>query len=373
MENNYTETEYFEKIVTLFDSVGITRDKCIEVMEQFNKKHRYTVETFYRKAFDLINYFKNMGIKENKIGSIITRFYPIFTYDLNLFNNNLKRLSDIGFSEADITKMVTLSPTILALKNKVGESFNYLQSLGYTKEETLDIIRKAPNIISHSKEYIQNRIDYYKSMGMNDEDALKVIKRAPTLIKCSNEALDNRIEELIKIGFKREELYSILRVNPAILALTNDTIMEKINYLVSIGFTKEEAIKLYSYQKTMFTIKLESIKDKIEVLKACKYTLENIRDIISKYPGITTLNGDSIKDKITFYDSLGLHNIIVREPKNLMQSLHLSKARNNYFIANGISINESNYKRLFMGEKSFTGQFKKTNKEVIDAYGLNKR
>jgi len=371
MKANYMESEYFNKLVNLFNSLGITKDKCIELLTAFNKRHRYTIETFYKKSLDLIAFLKEKGIKEDKIGSVIVRFYPIFTYDLDSFNNNINRLLSMGFTKEDINKMIVLTPTILAINDKIDDTFNFLYSLGYSKEDAMDIVRRAPGVLNHSIYYIKNRIEYYKSLGMNDEDVLKAIKRAPTLISFSNEALDGKIDNLVKIGFNRQDVYSILRVNPSILAYTEDSIMERINTLVNLGFTKEEAIKLYSYQKTLFTMRPESIQDKIKTLRECKYTFESVKSIIGKYPGVTSLNSDSIRDKISFYDSLGLHNILVREPKHLMQSLTLSKARNRYFEVNGMPIDESNYRRLFMGEKVFVKQFHKTNKEVIERYGEN--
>ncbi len=372
MKANYMESEYFDKLVIFFNSIGIAKDKCIELLTAFNKRHRYTIETFYKKSVDLVDFLRKKSIKEDKIGSVIARFYPIFTYDLDSFNRNINRLLSMGFTKEEINRMIVLTPTILAITDKVDDTVKYLYSLGYSKEDVMDMIKRAPNILNHSREYINNRIEYYKSLGMEDKDVLKVIKRAPTLIAFSNEALNKKIDNLVKIGFDREDVYSILRVNPSILAYTEESIMERINTLISLGFTKEEAIKLYSYQKTLFTSKPESIKDKIKTLRECRYTLENVKSIIGKYPGVTSLNSDSIKDKISFYDSLGLHNILVREPKHLMQSLTLSKARNSYFIVNGMPINESNYRRLFMGEKVFVKQFHKTNKEIIDEYGTNK-
>ena len=369
MKANYTESDIFDKLVRLFNKYGIDKDRCIELLETFNKRHRYTIESFYSKSVDLIDFLIEKGIKEDKIGSVMTRFYPIFTYDKDFFNKNIEHLLDFGFTKEDINKMIVLSPSILAISDKVDVSFKYLDSLGYSKEDIIDMSKKAPAILTHSVDYIERRIAYFKSKGMNDEEALRALKRAPTLISFSNKVLDEKINDLVKIGFDRQAVYSILRVNPSILCYTKESIMERINTLIDLGFTKEESIRLYSYQKTLFTTKPETIKDKIKVLRECKYSLDNVQSIVSKYPGVTGLNSDSIKDKITFYDSLGLHNIIVREPKHLMQSLTLSKARSRYFEENGMAINESNYRRLFMGEKVFAKQFHRTNQDILERYG----
>ena len=118
----------------------------------------------------------------------------------------------------------------------------------------------------------------------------------------------------------------------------------------------------------MFTTSPEGVEEKIDSIRDCEYTNSDVKSIISNYPGVTSLDKDSIKEKLTFYNGLGLHNIIVREPKHLMQSLVLSKARSDYFESIATPINESNYRRLFMGEKPFVKQFHKTNKELIDKY-----
>ena len=359
---------YYNKIVDIFNSLGVSKDKCIETITTFNKRHRYPTETLYYKLIDLINYLKSIGIEEEKIGSVIVRFYTIFTYDIDLFKDNYNHLLEIGFTKKEISKMIILAPTILAMHKKIDDTFKYLNSKGLSKEEVISMAKKSPSILNHSKEYIGNRLDYYSNLGMSDSEVLRAIKRAPTLITFSNERLDEKIDDLVNMGFNRIDVLNIIRINPSILAYTKESIMDRLNVLIKLGFTKEEAIRLYSYQKTMFTTSPESIKEKIDSISDCDYTKEDVKKIIGKYPGVTSLDKDSIKDKLTFYNGLGLHNIIIREPKHLMQSLALSKARSSYFNSIASPINESNYRRLFMGEKVFIKQFNKTNKEIIDKY-----
>ena len=370
MITNDLDNVYLKKLLELFNSLGISKDKCMNLLEAFNKRYSYNVETFYKKNVELVNYLSELGIEKVEIGHIISRFIPVFSYKLDLLNSNLKHLLSLGFSKEDIKKMIILAPNVLAFKNKVDESFNYFLSLGYTKEEVIGMVKKSPTLLSRSSNYIKNRLDLYKSFGMSEEDALKVFKRTPTLLLFTNDTLYNKINDLIDIGFKREAIYSILRINSAILGYTKESIIERINLLSELGFTKEEAIRLYSHQRTLFSMSPDKIKDKIKTIKECDYQDDNVKDIVKRYPGIVTLSSESIKEKLSFYSSLGLHSILVKEPKHLMQSLTLSKARNSFLEAKGLKVNESNYRRLFMGEKVFVKQFNKTNEEVVEEYSL---
>ena len=168
---------YLKKLLELFNSLGISKDKCIWLLDAFNKRYSYNIETFYKKNVELVNYLSTLGIDKEEIGLIISRFIPIFSYKLDLLDNNLKHLLSLGFSKEDIKKMIILSPNVLAFKNKVDESFNYLCSLGYTKEEVIGMVKKSPPLLSRSANYIKDRLDLYKSFGMSEEDALKVFKR----------------------------------------------------------------------------------------------------------------------------------------------------------------------------------------------------
>ena len=81
---------------------------------------------------------------------------------------------------------------------------------------------------------------------------------------------------------------------------------------------------------------------------------------------------ENIKQKIKFYDSIGLHSLAVKDSKDLMQSTALSYARYMFYKDNGISIDETNYKKLFASQKSFEKQYGIKKEELLTKYDYKK-
>ena len=86
------------------------------------------------------------------------------------------------------------------------------------------------------------------------------------------------------------------------------------------------------------------------------------------FPGIYDFSTENLKQKIEFYDSINLHSLATKSPKDLMQSTALSYARYMFYKDNGISIDETNYKKLFASQKSFEKQYGIKKEELLAKY-----
>ena len=157
-------------------------------------------------------------------------------------------------------------------------------------------------------------------------------------------------------------------MNPSILSYSVEGLKHKIEEIMSLGFTYDEVIAMFSTLKTMFTSTKEQIKNKMDFIESLGYSKEQVIKLIKNLPSIISASDDNIRDKVIYYDSIGLHNLVVFDPKQLIQSLNLSKARNNFYYAQGINITVDNYRKLFIGEKSFVKRYNKTNKEILKEY-----
>ena len=80
-------------------------------------------------------------------------------------------------------------------------------------------------------------------------------------------------------------------------------------------------------------------------------------------------NSFTLKEKIDFYRELNILDFIIENPKCLMQSVNLSYARYMFYSMekNGV-INSNTSRRLFVGDKQFSKQFKVTKKELLKRY-----
>ena len=95
---------------------------------------------------------------------------------------------------------------------------------------------------------------------------------------------------------------------------------------------------------------------------------ENVIKITKDLPAIYSSDLKSIKEKISLYDAIGLHDIILINPKNLIQSVSLSYARYKFYLDNGINIDISNYKKIFVDQKQFENKYGLTKQELLEKY-----
>ena len=85
-------------------------------------------------------------------------------------------------------------------------------------------------------------------------------------------------------------------------------------------------------------------------------------------PTLFGLSEENIEEKLNFYNDINLSLIAINDTKKLMQSVELSYARYMYFKERGITIDESNYIRLFYDNKTFSKQYGITKEELLEKY-----
>ena len=187
------------------------------------------------------------------------------------------------------------------------------------------------------------------------------------------------MEELKKylkeIGYSENDIEELVN-ECGISGLKPETLLDNIKrnyeFFISFGYSQEEVIKMTKMQPTIYSYSIENIKQKIKDLKKLGYNQEEIIKMTKKLPTIYGYSIENIKQKIKFYDSIGLHSLAVKDSKKLMQSTALSYARYMFYKDNGISIDETNYRKLFIGQKKFVKQYGITKKELLAKYDYKK-
>ena len=102
------------------------------------------------------------------------------------------------------------------------------------------------------------------------------------------------------------------------------------------------------------------------------YTREEVLKMTKILPTIYGLSIEKIREKIEFYDSINMHELAVKKPKQLMQSVVLSYARYMFYLSRGIEINMGNYSKLFINNKQFEKSYGKTKQEILEEYNYEK-
>lgn len=129
----------------------------------------------------------------------------------------------------------------------------------------------------------------------------------------------------------------MLNTSPNFLGGQLETLISKLNDLISYGYKKDSVIKM--------TITL---------------------------PTLLSLSIETIKEKIDFYNEVGLHDLPNNNPKYLMQSVSLSYSRYMFLESLGLTIDMTNFTKLFYNEKQFSKQFGISKIELLQMYPYSK-
>ena len=140
---------------------------------------------------------------------------------------------------------------------------------------------------------------------------------------------------------------------------------------VELGYNENEYVEIVNTY-SIITMKPETlmrkVKENYEFLISLGYSKEEVIKMTKSFPQIYGFSIENIKQKIEFYDSIGLHSLVIVAPKSLMQSTKLSYARYMFFKEKGIVIDETSYRKLFVGQKQFEKQYGLTKNEILQKY-----
>ena len=317
-------TETIEDKISFIESLGYTRYEVIKMTVINPSLFSFSKETLKAKIEFLIDI--GLGIVPIEKPKFLIQSVEL-TYARYMFlkNRNIKitdeKYSNLFYGEKVFKEIYGVSKTALL------EMYNYGE---YKNDNTVKTGKK------YKKVEQEDKVKVFLSLGYTKEQILKMYQRHSLLFNYGTENINNKFYDLEKIGYIKEEIIKMTLVCPNIFSCSIDTIKQKIEDLISLGFTKEDVLKITSLLPTLLI------------------------------GSITTTT-----EKIKFLRSIDLGFIITSDPKKLMQSVELTYARYMFFKEQGITIDKSNYSRLYYGSKLFKQCFKITKEELLEKYPYN--
>ena len=212
-------------------------------------------------------------------------------------------------------------------------------------------------------------------LGYTEED-YEIIRNNYSINSIKDETLIKKLKDnfnyLLKMGYTKEEVIKMTTKLPSIYGYSIENMKQKIEDMIALGYTKEEVIKITKSFPAIYSLSIESMKQKIEDIIELGYTKEEVIKMAKNLPSIYGLSIENIKQKIEFYDSIGIHELAVINPKQLIQSVNLSYARYSFYKDRGIDIDIKSHKKLFIEQKRFEKAYGITKKELLEKYDYNK-
>lgn len=317
---------------------------------------------------------------------------------------------NLGYSQKDIDRIRNTDPIDGCGDNylclAVTTTFKLFNDFGYTAKQIIKMTTERPQIFAY--DIISDKLQYLLKLLGDKKIVIKVTLDFPTLFSYDTKTLDGKIADLVKLGYKKDVIIKNIKNYPELLGLSiEDNIKQMINEFKKNRFSDAEILKITSRNPSVFGRDKKIIKDTLDKYEGLGYSRKDVISMLKKHPQIFNYDPERINERISFlvssgiansdvlsvfrmnpaligdaketfenkkifYDSIGLHDIFVKAPKDLIQGIAKSYARFMYFQTIGFNIHKDkkSYKELFIGEKRFKSKYHVKSSELIKMYDV---
>lgn len=182
-----------------------------------------------------------------------------------------KLITDMGYNYNEILALSNNPACEKAFEEKsqmylaIIVLLEYMQSFGFSNDETLKIAKKIPQLFVLNIETLDSKLDYCsKRFEYTRETLIDLIKRFPYFLILTQDYVCQRVDDIMKLGYTQEQVNNITVQSPNLYALNIEHIREKDNFYRSIGLER------------VFMKFPESIKYSIELVYARYMFLKSI-------------------------------------------------------------------------------------------------
>ena len=362
-------------IVTLkeeFIKLGYTEEDYKDILNSLSISNMKN-ETLKSHLKDIFEYLSKNGYTKEDIIKMTKDFPKLFSYNIDGIDKKVKDIIDIGYTKKDVIKMTKDLPQLFSYgKENIKKKIKDIEAIGYTEKEVFKMTKNMPQLFGLSIDTINKKIDDAIELGYTKEKVIKITKSMPQFFSLSIDNIKKKIDDIIELGYTKNEVIKMTVNSPQIFGLSIDNISKRIDDIVAIGYAKEEVIKMSIYFPQLLCLSIDNIQQKIDDIMALEYQKEEVIKMTIIIPQLFGYSIENIKQKMEFYDLINIREVIVIDPRMLIQSVNLSYARYQFYINNEITIDITNYKKLFVEQKKFEKMYGITKKDLLKKYDYNK-
>lgn len=316
------------------------------------------------------NIFIEYGFEKEAIDKVLS-YHPVCNFADDTLTSRVqgvfKELLLLGYKKNEVRKMINIHPVLLCYELGTStKKINDLVKIGYRLEEIRKITKYCPQILGYSMDKIEERISNLLSYGLNKKDVLKMTKYAPSILGEDITLVNNKIKFLKELGFDNT-CYMIKKL-PALLTYDSESLVGKINNFVSMGYEKQEVIEMIKKNPKLLSYSEKRLKDDFNSVINLDIEKDKVLYIFKQLSSLFGSDIEKTKGKILFFREMGLENIVLEKPRNLIQSIELTYARYNYLKDIGEDITTQDYNKLFIDGKYFKRKFGKSKEELLEMY-----
>ncbi|KAK9230572.1 hypothetical protein WN944_023544 [Citrus x changshan-huyou] len=190
-----------------------------------------------------IEYLKSCGIVGSQLSALLVRQTRLFCFEELKLRQLVLRLLDMGFSTDSRMFVHGLDALCCFSEETVDRKLDLFRSYGFSKEEFMEMFRRAPGIIRSSEGSLKSRLEFF----------LKEIKFKKSVLVhnpvCLTLSVENRViprYRVFQIVMSRGMLKKELSFR-SMLLLSEENFLEK--FVLSFGEDAEELLLAYKGHK----------------------------------------------------------------------------------------------------------------------------
>lgn len=215
----------------------------------------------------------------------------------------MRFLRNIGFSDSQISKLVTKLPVLLSYdpEETLMPKIEFFNSIGITGPDLVRILSRTPKICLRG---ITRRFvpcyDFVKSVVLSDDKAVAALKRAPLMLMCDVQTtVAPNVAMLRRYGVSQSAVSYCLTACPTLLMLSSCKFEKHVRELLVIGFDPKKIAFVHA-MRVFCGIRKSTRERKMAVFKKFGWSDDEILSALKLHPMCLTLSPKKIMEGLDF-------------------------------------------------------------------------
>lgn len=302
-------------------------------------------------------------------------------------NKKYDDIIDLGFNKKDIEKMNLLNHWLFTYSmSNFEEHFNFFLKFGVEKKEIIRFfVTYSSGIMRHSIEDLNSKIKVLKGLGFEEEQLNLLVQIKFSDIINNFDKLKYFIEVLNKYKIKKDKQFKLLKstfirkvnintlesnelffkvkkmnfdsikkmleYNPDIISYKSSRLNRYYEWFYKKNYNDEEINQILIGNSKIFNHNIKRLQDIYQVLVSFDIDDDTIKFVFMNYPRIFESCPDSLKEKLSLLKRLGILEVSLINPKNLIQGCEKTYLRYLYiFNVLEEEITDENYSMLYQSD-----------------------
>ncbi|KAG6633298.1 hypothetical protein I3843_12G038200 [Carya illinoinensis] len=255
----------------------------------------------------VLNLLRTHGLTQNHIIHLISSRPLLLLADLgNTLKPNMELFKSLGFSGANLAKMLTKYPTVL--ESDAYTAVDFFRAHGFSDMQIKTLTMKCPPLYTYNANKIfKPKLEFFKSLGLSDLEITKLLSASPDILRRSLEKhLIPCVQELRRILGSDE---NVLQVINACWAVLRTDVVHKLQTniatLISRGVPQSLVLKFFDRRAMSLLICSNRFREIVSEVMKLGFDPNHLKFVLAIMS--MALNSKTLwEQKVEAYRSFGL-------------------------------------------------------------------